>query len=145
MTDTLSHRIVNTDPEIIDRYKSSNRAIDMRWLLIEEDMIDDRDEVTRKVWATLTVEMDDGQWPSRTGVKSFIATLSQDEHFVGKNFVRQKIAIANGPPRVQILDPEPVARFNRKRLEEYADRALAALRVRSDEDTIRYLFGEMCP
>lgn len=145
MTDTLSHRTVNTDPEIIDRYKSSNRAIDMRWLLIEEDVDDDGEQVVRKVWATLTADFDDGQWPSRHGGKCFTAILSQDEHFIGPDFVRQKLMIANGPPRVQITEPEPVARFNRKRLEEFADRALAALRVRSDEDVIRYLFGETCP
>lgn len=145
MTDTLTHRLIATDPIIEDRYQGNNRAIDYKWLLIEEEDNDEdeRETLIRRVHVVMTVEHHGKPEYGNRDPFSFTARLGIDERWHGNGMVRMKIGIGQPVPVVTIGKQEGVQRFSRKRLEEFAENMLVELRNMRDDDRVRAMFGEV--
>lgn len=141
MTVTTTDRLIHTDPIIEDRY-SGNRAIDYKWLLLEEPVTDHFDRpMIRRVHVVLTVEHNGKQGYGVRDPLSYTAELHHDDFNHGDGFTMTTIAIGQPCFRLQI-GKEPTARFSRKRLETFGEEMLVALRNRRDDDNIRRAFGE---
>lgn len=104
-------RIIDNEPE----RDSKNRTVDFAW-----DLQDIGDNVTERLVLSASHDSDR---------KCFYATLRQQKCEQTPTSFRVSFEIFGGVT----LSREPVARFNQKRLDEFADAALALLRATEDE------------
>lgn len=138
----VTDRLMDTEPERVSKY--DGRAIDFRWVLLEEPVDHHGSPAVHRVYATLTVQHHGKADFMGQPNKCFTAVVSRDDITEGDKVTVVSIHIG-GPHFVPsiTIGKEPCERFSAKRLTEYAEIMLETLRdLFRDDARVLTIFGE---
>lgn len=127
-----------TEPKRTVKY--NGRCIEYRWLVREEPYKDYQGDAPWRIYAELSIHHHGRAEIAGRPDRCFTATLGRAKVRTCGAMTSQSFGLSNGPASMRILEAEACPRFSPKRLEAYAEKALARLPEILDDEHVQAIF-----